>query len=82
MNTLLKPIVLVSALALGACSTWDKLDNKEKGAAIGVGSGAVVGGAVGGGTGALIGGAGGGLAGGLLGNEIDKDERRHRRNDY
>jgi uncharacterized protein YcfJ len=78
-------IILGGAIvaSLGACSTWDKLDSKERGAVIGAGSGAVIGGAAGGGTGALIGGAGGGLAGGLIGNEMDKDDRRKsRRNDY
>lgn len=62
-----------------ACSTWRKLNNTEKGAVIGGGTGAVVGEAVGGGTGALIGGAGGAVGGGLIGHEIDQDERDRRR---
>lgn len=70
--------ILVAMTGTG-CSTWRKLDDTEKGAVIGVGSGAVVGGAVSGSPlGAAIGGAGGGVAGGLIGNEIDKDERRRR----
>ena len=70
--------LILSTIGTG-CSTWRKLDNTEKGAAIGVGSGAVVGGAVGGSPlGAVIGGAGGGVAGGLIGNEMDKDNRRRR----
>lgn len=73
---------LTSVLALSACSTWDKLDNKERGAVIGVGSGAAIGAAAGGGTGALIGGAGGGLAGGLIGNEMDKDDDKNHRHNY
>ena len=67
------------AFALSACSTWEKLDSTERGAAIGVGSGAVVGGAVGGTTGAVVGGLGGGVAGGLIGREIDEDDERDRR---
>lgn len=62
-----------------SCSTWRKLNNTEKGAIIGGGSGAVVGGAVGGNTGALIGGAGGAVGGGLIGHEVDQDERDRKR---
>lgn len=70
--------VLLTTVGTG-CSTWRKLDNTEKGAVIGVGSGAVVGGAASGSPlGAAIGGAGGGVAGGLIGNEMDKDDRRRR----
>jgi uncharacterized protein YcfJ len=72
-------VAICFALLLGGCSTWDKLDNKERGAVIGGATGAVVGHQVEGGTGAVIGGAGGALAGGVIGNEIDKDERRDRR---
>ena len=57
------------------CSTWDKMNNTEKGAVIGAGSGAaVVGGATGSALGAAVGGAAAGVAGGLIGNEMDKDE--------
>ncbi|MBN8547862.1 MAG: hypothetical protein J0M12_00960 [Deltaproteobacteria bacterium] len=76
-----KHLAFLAILAsLAACSTWDKLDNKERGAVIGVGSGAAVGAVAGGGTGAIIGGAGGGLAGGLIGNEMDKKDRDRDRN--
>lgn len=65
--------------SLGACSTWRKLNNTEKGAVIGTGTGAAIGTSVSPGLGgAVIGGAAGGLGGGLIGNEIDRDERRHR----
>lgn len=76
IHCLLLAAVMVS---LPACSTWDKLNNTEKGAVIGAGSGAAIGGAAGGGTGALIGGAGGGLAGGFIGHEMDEDDREDRR---
>ena len=67
-------------LCSSGCSTWQKLDQKERGAVIGAGSGAVVGNAIGGGTGGtLLGGAAGALGGGLIGNEMDKTDRRNRR---
>ncbi len=73
-------LALVGLLvAVSGCSTWNKLDRTEKGAVIGVGSGAAVGAAAGGTPGALIGGAAGGVGGGLIGNELDKDERRRGR---
>lgn len=81
MKTMVKDFIMASALclALAACSTWDKLDNTERGAVIGTGSGAVVGSAVGGTTGAVVGGIGGGVAGGLIGDEMDERERHRRR---
>lgn len=78
-NILALMIVITS---VSGCSTWNKLDNTEKGAVIGTGSGAVVGGAVGGTPGAVIGGIGGGVGGGLIGNEMDKDDRRASRRRY
>ena len=73
--------VLVLTIGLSGCSTWRKLDNTEKGAVIGTGSGAAVGAAVTGGSaaGALIGGAAGGLGGGVIGHEVDEDERDKRK---
>lgn len=57
---------------LSGCSTWDKLDNTEKGALIGAGSGAVIGGAATRGAGgALIGGAIGGVGGGVIGHQME-----------
>jgi uncharacterized protein YcfJ len=66
---------------LGACSTWDKLNDTERGAVIGGGTGAVVGSAVSdSAAGPLVGGAVGALGGGLIGNEVeDRDGHRHRR---
>jgi outer membrane lipoprotein SlyB len=63
------------------CSTWNKLDNTEKGAIIGGASGAAVGNAVGGrgAGGTLLGGAAGAVGGGLIGREIDKNDRRRYR---
>lgn len=84
MNKILRNTYLCVAIALlivcqSACSTWNKLNNTEKGAVIGTGTGVAVGGAVGGTPGAIIGGVGGGVGGGVLGHEVDKDEREHRR---
>ncbi len=69
--------VVVVITTLSGCSTWNKLDQKERGAVIGAGSGGVIGGAVTGGSagGALLGGAVGAVGGGLIGNEMDKDRK-------
>lgn len=69
---------------LAGCNTWEKLDNTEKGAVIGGGSGALIGNAVSPGVGGtVIGGALGAGAGGLIGREEDRnreyDERKRRR---
>jgi len=71
---------LFIVLNMSACSTWHKLDNREKGAVIGGGSGAVVGSAVAPGpVGAIVGGVAGAVGGGVIGNEMDEHEhRRHR----
>lgn len=68
---------LVAALiASTGCSTWRKLDNKERGAVIGGGSGALIGNAISPGAGGtILGGAAGAVAGGVVGNEMDKSER-------
>lgn len=58
-----------------ACSTWNKLNDTEKGAVIGGGSGALLGGETAGTGGALLGGAGGAALGGVIGHEIQKDRR-------
>jgi uncharacterized protein YcfJ len=72
--------LFISTLSLTTgCSTWDKLDNTERGAVIGTGSGAVLGGSTGSATGAVLGGAAGGIAGGLIGHEVDNHDRRARR---
>lgn len=70
---------LFLSCAVCACSTWNKLDNKEKGAVIGGGTGAVVGNSVSPGLGGtVIGGAVGALGGGAVGHEMDRDDRRRR----
>lgn len=73
-------ILAASALfAASACSTWRKLDDTERGAVIGGGSGAVLGSAVSPGVGGtLIGGAAGAGAGALIGNAVEDHDRRHR----
>ena len=58
-------IGLVSSLA--GCSFWNNLNPTEKGALVGIGTGAV-----GGTVGTVIGGVSGGLAGGVIGNETSK----------
>lgn len=55
---------------------------KAKGAAIGGGSGAVVGGLLGGGKGAVIGAAAGVVGGGLIGRHEDKKKDPARYNSY
>lgn len=55
---------------------------KAKGAAIGGGSGAVVGGLLGGGKGAVIGAAAGVVGGGLIGRSEDKKKNPARYNRY
>ncbi len=75
MKKLLLTLILASSLS--ACSTWRKLNDTERGAVIGGGSGAVIGNAVGGGVGGtLIGGAAGAAGGALIGNELDERDRR------
>lgn len=67
-------IALIVCSCCTGCSTWDKLNQTEKGAVIGAGGGAVVGGAAtGSATGAAVGGALGGVAGGVIGHERDDD---------
>ena len=66
----------LASLLICSCSTWNKLDNTERGAVIGTGTGAVVGGAVGGTTGAVVGGLGGGVAGGFIGDAQDRKKNR------
>jgi hypothetical protein len=72
-----KALVLVAALlvtcGLSGCSTWNKLDNREKGAVMGTGGGAAIGAAAGGTKGAVVGGVLGGVAGGVIGHNTDED---------
>ncbi|MEZ4753987.1 MAG: YMGG-like glycine zipper-containing protein [Bdellovibrionota bacterium] len=74
MNLSVKILIsLIVTTSFIACSTWNKLDNTEKGAVIGGGSGAVIGSAAGGTAGTIIGGAAGAVGGGLIGREVDDD---------
>jgi outer membrane protein OmpA-like peptidoglycan-associated protein len=75
----MNPIVAVvlSATLLFSCSTWNNMNNTQKGAAVGVGGGAATGAIIGkaaGNTalGAIIGAAVGGGAGVLIGKKMDK----------
>jgi outer membrane lipoprotein SlyB len=81
MKTYLRLLTLTFTITtISSCSTWRKLNDTERGAIIGGGSGAAVGTAIGGGAGgALIGGAAGAVGGGLIGREMDKDDDRPRR---
>ena len=70
-------LLLAAICFANGCSTWDKLNDTERGAVIGGGTGALVGGAVQGGAGAVVGGAAGALGGGLIGHEMEeRDDRR------
>ncbi len=68
------------AISLSGCSTWNKLNDTEKGAVIGGGTGVAVGNAVAPGVGGtVLGGAVGALGGGVIGHEVEKDKRRRNR---
>lgn len=75
--------VIVLTIFISGCSTWHKLNDTERGAVIGGGSGALLGSAVSGDAGGtLVGGALGAVGGGLVGHEMDEhDDRRHRYHD-
>lgn len=79
-------ILLVLFLLVGAAAqAQDKpkgWSHKAKGAAIGGGSGAVVGGLLGGGKGAVLGAAAGVVGGGLIGRSEDKKKDPARYNRY
>ncbi|PJJ74785.1 outer membrane protein OmpA-like peptidoglycan-associated protein [Thermoflavifilum aggregans] len=72
--------LLAVSLMIGSCSVTQKMNNTEKGAAIGVGAGAASGaiiGKVAGNTalGAVIGAALGGTAGALIGKKMDQQKK-------
>ena len=74
-----KPTVLICAgiLMSSGCATWSKLDDTEKGAVIGGGTGVAVGNIVSPGLGGtVIGGALGAVGGGVIGHETDRDKKR------
>jgi len=69
--------LVAMATMLTSCSTWNNANKTERGAAIGVGGGAVAGGVIGKMTGntalgAIIGAAVGGGAGALIGKKMDQ----------
>lgn len=81
-----KTAVLIAGVMIccASCSTVKNANNKQKGAVIGAGSGAVIGGVIGNNVGkgnntalgAIIGAAVGGVAGGIIGNKMDKQAEK------
>jgi len=67
-TSMLAVLAAAGVLGLAGCSTWDKLDNSEKGAVIGAGAGAAGGAAVSGGG--ALGTAAGAAVGGVVGHEV------------
>ena len=61
---------LVFGCALSACSTWEGMSEREKGAAIGAGVGGVAGAAVT--DGGVLGTVGGAAVGGVVGHEVGR----------
>lgn len=76
--TRLSAVIVATGIILSSCGSTQRLNNKEKGAVIGAGGGAVVGGVIGKAAGnnpalgAVIGAAVGGVAGAVIGNRMDK----------
>jgi outer membrane protein OmpA-like peptidoglycan-associated protein len=81
-----KTAVLIAGVMIlcASCSTVKNANNKQKGAVIGAGSGAVIGGVIGNNVGngkntalgAIIGAAVGGVAGGIIGNKMDRQAEK------
>lgn len=70
-------LIIMLILSFSGCSTWRKLNDTEKGAVIGGGTGAVVGNIISPGVGGtVVGGAVGAVGGGLIGNEVDENKRK------
>ena len=65
---------LLAMSALLLCAGCTKTEKGLAGAAIGAGSGAIIGGAAGGGTGAAIGAGVGAVSGGLIGHSMGDDD--------
>jgi outer membrane lipoprotein SlyB len=80
MNTIGKTFFLLGLLvATSGCSTWRKLDNSEKGAVIGGGTGVVVGNAIAPGVGGtIIGGAAGAVGGAVIGDSQEERDKKRR----
>jgi osmotically inducible lipoprotein OsmB len=66
----------VAGVGLGAsgCSTWDKLDESEKGTVIGAGVGGAAGAAVS--DGGVLGTAAGAAIGGVVGHEVGRRQEK------
>ena len=86
MHNAIRTLPAAAALAafatagLGGCAAWQKMNNKERGAAIGAATGAAAGAAVGkhqGSTakGAIIGAVLGGAAGAVIGHQMDQQAK-------
>ena len=70
-------ICVTTTMVISSCSTWRKLDDTEKGAVIGGGTGAVVGNIISPGIGGtVVGGAVGAAGGGVIGHEHDEENKR------
>lgn len=76
-------IAAVIMLMVSGCSTVQKTNKAQRGAAIGTAGGAVIGGVIGNNVGkgntvlgAIIGGVIGGVAGGVIGNKMDKQAEK------
>lgn len=76
--TKLTTVIAAAGIIFSSCGATQNLNNKEKGAVIGAGGGAVVGGVIGKvagnnpALGAVIGAAVGGVTGAVIGNRMDK----------
>lgn len=75
-------VLVLASLSLTACASMSK---EEKGAAVGIGAGTVIGGIIGNNTGstargAIIGAAVGGVAGAIIGRQMDKQAAELKQN--
>jgi osmotically inducible lipoprotein OsmB len=66
--------VFAASAGLAGCSTWDKLDQSEKGAVIGAGVGGAAGAAVSDGN--PLGTAAGAAVGGVVGHQVGKNREK------
>ncbi|HEU5283612.1 MAG TPA: glycine zipper 2TM domain-containing protein [Burkholderiales bacterium] len=66
--------VFAASAGLAGCSTWDKLDQSEKGAVIGAGVGGAAGAVVSDGN--ALGTAAGAAVGGVVGHQVGKNREK------
>jgi osmotically inducible lipoprotein OsmB len=75
---MIKSFIAMTVFAVGAglagCSTWNKLDESEKGAVIGAGVGGAAGAVVS--DGSPLGTAAGAAVGGVVGHEVGKRQEK------